>query len=113
MKKEKKQLYEGMFILTSTLSDESRKKAWDKIINEITGRGGEIRKVFDQGRKKLSYAIQGKKEGYYFLLYFSAPTQVLTELVKEYKLHEDLLRYMTVQADDVREDLNFPPIKLQ
>ena len=111
MKKLRKHLYEGMYILNATLSEESRKKALDKILNGITEKGGEIHKIFEQGRMKLAYEIHGKREGFYFLIYFSVPSVAMEEIWKEYHLHEDLLRFMTMKTDHVRENLEFKPIK--
>lgn len=107
MKKEKKQLYEGMYILNPTLSEEARKKALEKINSGITGVGGAVRKIHDQGRRKLSYEIRGSREGYYYLIYFDAPTTKLAELWKDYHLNEDLLRFITVRADEVMETIEF------
>jgi small subunit ribosomal protein S6 len=107
MVKQRKHLYEGMYILSATLSDEARQKALEKITTGITARGGEIHKVFDQGRKKLAYEINGKREGHYFLLYFSAPTNHLTEMRREYHLNEDLVRFLTLRTDVVPEKIEF------
>ena len=111
MSKERNRLYEGMFILSSSLSVESRKKALDKVTDAITQNGGKIEKIHDQGRRKLCYEIKGKKEGHYYLVYFSAPTRSITELWKDYLLHEDLLRFMTMKAEAVLESLEFKTIK--
>jgi small subunit ribosomal protein S6 len=110
MAKQRSHLYEGMYILSATLSDDARQKALDKITSSIEGRGGEIHKNFDQGRKKLAYEINGKREGYYYLLYFSVPSAVMTEMWKEYHLNEDLLRFMTLRAEKVPEKIEFKPI---
>ncbi|MBS0654008.1 MAG: 30S ribosomal protein S6 [Verrucomicrobia bacterium] len=107
MAKQRSHLYEGMYILSATLSDDARQKALDKITSSIEGRGGEIHKTFDQGRKKLAYEINGRREGYYYLLYFSVPTAVMTEMWKEYHLNEDLLRFMTLRAEKVPEKIEF------
>lgn len=112
-KHERKGLYEGMYILSATLSDDSRKKAFEKITDGITQKGGEIHKVHEQGRKKLAYPIDGKREGYYYVLYFTAPTQSILELWKEYHLHEDLIRFMTQRTETVLETLEFQPLKTQ
>lgn len=112
-KHENKALYEGMYILSATLSDDSRKKAFEKITDKITEKGGEIHKIHEQGRKKLAYEIRGKREGYYYVLYFSAPTQIIKDLWKEYHLHEDLIRFMTTKTDEVLETLDFKPLKSQ
>jgi len=110
MIKSRKHLYEGMYILSATLSDDARQKALEKITTGITGRGGEIHKVFDQGRKKLAYEINGKREGHYFLLYFSTPANNLTEIRREYHLNEDLIRFLTLRADIVPEKIEFKPL---
>lgn len=105
--KEKQQLYEGMYIFNASLSEDARQKCLERITSSIKERGGEIHKVHDQGRKKLCYQMRGLREGHYFLLYFTAPTSAFSELWREYHLNEDLLRFMTLKADEVRETLEF------
>ncbi len=107
MSTERENLYEGMYILNPTLSEDARKKALERITSGITTRGGEVRKVHDQGRKKLAYEIRGSREGYYFLLYFTAPTSKLGELWREYHLNEDLLRFMTLKTEEVMDVIEF------
>ena len=113
MKKERKGLYEGMYILSATLSDESRKKAFDKITDGILQKGGEIHKIHEQGRRKLAYEIDGKREGFYYVLFFTTPTSSVIDLWKDYQLHEDLIRFMTMRVENVQETLEFKPLKPQ
>ena len=113
MKKDRKGLYEGMYILSATLSEESRKKAFEKITDGIVQKGGEIHKVHEQGRRKLAYEIDGKREGYYYVLFFTAPTSSVIDLWKDYQLHEDLIRFMTMRVENVQETLEFKPLKPQ
>ncbi len=113
MRRKREGLYEGMYILSATLSNESRKKAFDKIAEGISAKGGEVKKIHDQGRRKLCYPIKGKKEGHYYLVYFTVPTEAINELWKEYHLHEDLLRFMTMRVEEVQETLEFKPIRIQ
>lgn len=100
-------LYEGMYIISPTLSDEARKKALDKIEKGITERGGKIVKLHDQGRKRLAYEIGGHREGHYFIIYFEAPTSAINEMWLEYHLNEDLLRFLTLRAEKVMEKIEF------
>lgn len=113
MKKQRKALYEGMYIISATLSDESRKKAFEKITDGIVSHGGEVLKVHEQGRRKLAYTIDGKREGCYYLVYFEAPTAAIPELWKDYPLHEDLIRFMTMRTEKVLETLEFPAFQMQ
>lgn len=112
MRKERLALYEGMYILSATLSDDSRKKAFDKILSGITEKAGKIEKIHEQGRKKLAYEIDKKREGYYYIVFFTAPTSIINELWKEYHLHEDLIRFLTLRAETVQETLEFKPLKI-
>lgn len=104
MTKDNSQLYEGMYILNATLSEESRKKALDKITHGIEEKQGQVHKVHDHGRQKLAYPIEGKREGYYYLMYFSAPATVISDLWQEYHLHEDLIRFMTLKTEKIGEE---------
>lgn len=111
MKRDRKALYEGMYILSATLSDESRKKAFDKILGGITEKSGNIEKIHEMGRKKFTYEIDGKREGYYYVVFFTAPPSIISDLWKEYHLHEDLIRFLTLRVENVQETLVFPPLK--
>lgn len=114
MKKEhRKGLYEGMYILSATLSEDSRKKAFEKITDGINEKGGEIHKIHEMGRRKLAYDIDGKREGHYYVVYFTAPTQSIIKLWEEYHLHEDLIRFATMKTEKVLETLEFKPIRTQ
>lgn len=107
MLKQRRYLYEGMYILSATLSEEARKKALDKITSAINYHAGEVYKIFEQGRRKLAYEIGGRKEGFYYVLYFTANSSSMAELWREYQLNEDLIRFMTLRASDVPESLEF------
>ena len=107
MSQPKQNLYEGMYVVSATLSEDARHKALEKIQKGITDRGGEILKIHDQGRRRLAYEIDGHREGYYFLIYFNSPASAITELWQEYHLHEDLIRFITLRAEKVMEKIEF------
>lgn len=111
-KKEEQHLYEGMYILSASLSDDARQKALEKITASISKRGGELHKTFDQGRRKLAYEIDKKRDGYYFLLYFSTPASAMTEMWREYHLNEDLIRFLTIRVEKVPEKIEFQPLPI-
>lgn len=110
MKQTRQNLYEGMYVISATLSDDARHKALDRIQTGIKNHGGEIKKIHEQGRKRLSYEIDGHREGYYYLLYFTAPTPAIAELWQEYHLNEDLIRFITLRAEKVMDKIEFKPL---
>lgn len=110
MKNQEPRIYEGMYIANAALSDDARSKFLEKIKSGISNLGGEILKVFDQGRRKLAYEIRDRREGYYYLLYFSIVPSAVKEMWNEYHLNEDLLRYITLQVESVPEKIEFKPL---
>ena len=107
MKEEKLNLYEGMYIISATLSDEARKKALEKILAGITDSGGEVLKIHDQGRKRMAYEISGHREGHYYVVYFKAKPSAIAEMWKAYHLNEDLIRFITLVVDKVMDKIEF------
>ncbi len=63
-------LYEAMYILNSTLSEEDTESAIESLKSDITSKNGEIVQVEKMGKKQLAYPIKKMTEGYYLLMYF-------------------------------------------
>ncbi len=113
MSQEKQNLYEGMYIISATLSDDARNKALDRIQKGIVDRGGEILKIHEQGRRRLAYEVDGHREGYYFLIYFNSKPQAIAELWQDYHLNEDLVRFITLRSEKVMEKIEFKSLEEQ
>jgi small subunit ribosomal protein S6 len=113
MSEERQNLYEGMYVISATLSDDARNKALQKIQAGITQRGGEILKIHDQGRRRLAYQIDGHREGHYYIVYFNLRTSGVSELWQEYHLNEDLIRFITLRADKVMDKIEFKSLEDQ
>ncbi len=107
MNEEKQNLYEGMYIISSRLSEDARSKALDRIQSGITERGGKILNVHDFGRKRMAYEVTGHREGHYYVLYFNVKPSAISELWQEYHLNEDLVRFVTLRTDKVMEKIEF------
>lgn len=113
MSEQKQNLYEGMYVISATLSDDARNKALQKIQTGITQRGGEIVKIHDQGRRRLAYEIDGHREGHYYIVYFNLRTSGIAELWQEYHLNEDLIRFITLRTDKVMDKIEFKALEEQ
>lgn len=113
MSQEEHNLYEGMYIISARLSDEARNKALTKITDGITSHGGKIEKIHEMGRRRLAYEIEGHREGHYYVIYFSVDPSAVKEMWHEYHLSEDLIRFITLTANEVKEKLEFPALAEQ
>jgi small subunit ribosomal protein S6 len=111
MSHDKQNLYEGMYVIRATLSEDARQKALEKIQNGIIQHGGEIVKIHDQGRRRLAYDIGGHREGYYYVLYFKVKPSAIAEMWQEYHLNEDLVRFITLSTDKVLEKIEFKTLE--
>lgn len=110
MQETKQQIYEAMYILSAHLTDDARKKAFEKIKEGITMRGGEILKIHEQGKKRLAYEIKRQREGYYYIIYFNLDPSLLNEMWQEYQINENMLRFLTLQVDEVMNEITFKPL---
>lgn len=110
MERERKQLYEVIFIINAQLSEEAREKALARIKQNIEDQGGVIHKVHDWGRRKLCYYIRKRRDGNYFIIYFTLNTQRIVDLQREFLLNEDLMRFMFTTAEAVQETIQFKPL---
>lgn len=110
MKQEQQNLYEVMFVVKASLSDDARRKACEKIVADIESFGGKVDKMIEMGRKKLAYQIDDQRDGYYNLYYFNLRPSANVELQREFRLNEDVIRFVTLRAEKVLDKLEFPSL---
>ncbi|WBL20891.1 MULTISPECIES: 30S ribosomal protein S6 [unclassified Zunongwangia] len=91
--------YETVFILNPVLSDEQIKETVKKYEEFLVSKGAEMVSKEDWGLKKLAYAIQHKKSGFYHLFEFKAPGEVIEPLELAFRRDERMMRYLTVKLD--------------
>ena len=91
--------YESVAIINAALEDEQIEATISRILEVITSHGGEIIDTDKWGRKRLAYPIQKAKSGYYLVLRFNAPTELIAALERNYRLDETIIRYLTITLD--------------
>ncbi|MCH9613025.1 MAG: 30S ribosomal protein S6 [Chlamydiia bacterium] len=105
-----KRLYELMLIIKANLTEERRNETIDKYKKIIEEFDGEVKNTIEWGRRKLKYPIEKLNEGYYYILYVQAPPSANKEIWEKFRLEEDLLRFMTTEAEEVRQEIKFPQL---
>lgn len=88
--------YESVVIINAALEDPQIEQTVESILNNIKLSGGEITDTEKWGRKRLAYAIDKSKSGYYLITRFTAPTSMITEFERTLKLEENVIRYLTI-----------------
>lgn len=91
--------YETVFIATPVLSEAQFKDVVNKFRGVITENGGEIVHEEDWGLRKLAYPIQKKSTGFYHLIEFKAPGELIEKLETQYRRDERIIRFLTFRMD--------------
>ena len=91
--------YESVIIISPNLDE----REIEGIVTEITdliNQDGEVTKVEKMWIKKLAYEIKKNKECYYIIFYFEAKEDVIVELERNYRINENIIKFITVRNDD-------------
>jgi small subunit ribosomal protein S6 len=91
--------YETVFISTPVLSDDQIKETVKKFKDYIANNGGNIIHEENWGLRKLAYPIQKKSTGFYYMVEFTADTELINKLEVEYRRDERIIRFLTLRLD--------------
>jgi len=86
--------YEGLFIIKSDLKEEDIKNVCKSIGETIGKNSGSVNKEETWGKRQLAYPVKKAREGYYYKVDFTAPSQSIFKIESAYRLNGDILRTM-------------------
>lgn len=92
--------YESVIIINAALEDDQIDSTIARLQESITSHSGEIIEIEKWGRKRLAYPIQKAKSGYYVIFRFNAPTELISTVERNYRLDENIIRYLTIVLDN-------------
>ena len=88
--------YETMIVISPELGD-----GGGELIERFEGilarEGGTLDNRHDWGLRRLSYPMKKQAQGHYYLLEYQADPSVVTELERNLRIADGVLRYMSVQ----------------
>jgi len=94
--------YETVFLVPADLEEGKLKEILDRLNAVLDRSGAVLVKREDWGVRKLAYEIERHSKGRYFLLDFAGSPKIISELERNIKMMESILRYLTVKkADEV------------
>lgn len=91
-------IYESIFILKSSVSDEDIQKTVAKM-EGIVRQGAELIATENWGKKKLAYEVSKEKRGVYVLLRFQGKGDIIAELERSYRIDDNVIKFLTVKLD--------------
>jgi small subunit ribosomal protein S6 len=88
--------YETTFITRAELSDEGLKLLQSRLSQVVADFQGDVVLTEDWGKRKLAYPIQKESRGHYTYFVYSGKPGVVHEMERNLRLHEHVLRFLTV-----------------
>lgn len=96
-------LYEHVFLARQDLSAQQVEDLTTQFTAVIEQNGGKVSKNEYWGVKTLSYRIRKNRKAHMTLLNVDAPAAAVTEVERQERLHEDVLRYLTIRLEALEE----------
>ena len=91
--------YESVVIINPAVEEERLKELTTKFTDMIN-KDGKVDKVDNLGKKKLAYPVKKNAEGYYEVFYFTANTSLIAELERNYRITDDVIKFMTINVNE-------------
>ena len=93
------ELYESLFIIRPSVSDEETNALIEKMKGVADRTGAQFIKSENWGRKKLAYEVRRERKGTYAYFYFKAPNNTVGELEHAYRLEDNIIKFLTVHLE--------------
>jgi small subunit ribosomal protein S6 len=97
------QCYEHTLIARQDLSPQQAQALAETYSGVLTEHGAEVTKTEYWGLRNLAYRIKKNRKGHYLHLNVRAPADAITELERQERLSDDVLRYLTVKVEELEE----------
>ena len=104
MNTERTALYEGMFLFPQSATA-NLQAAIDHLKEVLEKCDVSIINFSKWDDRRLAYEIEGNKRGVYFLVYFNAPTKMITDLERRCNQSEEIIRMMVTRAENLPTEI--------
>ena len=103
-------LYEHVFISRQDLSNAQAEGLIEHFGTVLADNGGKLVESEYWGVKTMAYKINKNRKGHYAFLRTDAPSDAVQEMERLMRLHDDVMRVMTIKVDEHEEG---PSIQMQ
>ncbi len=102
--------YEILLIVRQDVSAQAVENIVEEFKTVVTEDGGRFSRHEYWGLRNLAYRIKKNRKGHYVLLNLETKPETLQEVERRMRLHDDVLRHLTLRTDDLPEE---PSIVMQ
>ena len=103
-------LYEHVFISRQDLSNAQAESLVEHFGTVLADNGGTVINSEYWGVKTMAYKINKNRKGHYAFLRTDAPAAAVQEMERLMRLHDDVMRVLTIKVDEHAEG---PSIQMQ
>ena len=109
--------YETIFITYPDLPEEDINGLVERYSAIVKDRQGIVIKVEKWGKRKLAYEIEKQARGFYLLIDFAGGAAIVTELERNLRIGDKILKFMTVKTqeavnlEELDKEMNPPAVE--
>ena len=103
-------LYEHVFIARQDLSNAQAEGLVEHFSTVLSDNGGKLVDSEYWGVKTMAYKINKNRKGHYAFLRSDAPATAVQEMERLMRLHDDVMRVLTIKVDEHKE---LPSVQMQ
>ena len=96
-------LYEHVILARQDASPQQVEELTAQIKGVVEQLGGKVTKVEPWGIRSLTYRMNKNRKAHFMLLNIDGPAAVVAEIERQERIHEDIIRYLTVRVDELEE----------
>ncbi len=94
-------LYEHVLLARQDASAQQVDGLTAQIKGVVEQMGGTVEKVENWGVRSLTYRIAKNRKAHFVLFNFNAPAAAVTEIERQERINEDVVRYLTIRVDEL------------
>jgi small subunit ribosomal protein S6 len=88
--------YDTTFIIDGNLQEATREAIIERFSGVLQKLGAEIDQIVRWGQRTMAYEMKKSTHGYYVIFYYRAEPVMISSFERDLRLHENILRYMTL-----------------
>jgi small subunit ribosomal protein S6 len=95
--------YEHVYIVRQDVTPQAVEQLTETLKGVVEQTGGTLVNHEYWGLRNLNYRIKKNRKGHYVLMNLDAPPAAVSELERQQKINEDVVRYLTIRVDQLPE----------
>jgi small subunit ribosomal protein S6 len=96
-------LYEHVFLARQDASPQQVEDLTAQMTGIVQQLGGKVTKTENWGVRSLTYRISKNRKAHFVLLNIDAPSAAISEIERQERISEDVIRYISVRVEELEE----------